>query len=117
MRRVLPVSASLLMTAVLLCACPPPPTLDDPSPGQPDCGMLDPHVVLSPKLCPAQRTLIRDEGKPHSTRPGPGGGLTWIYEFHSGDVFGQRGGYRFYDFTPAGKLANRRTEYLYQQEK
>jgi hypothetical protein len=105
------------LACALLAACPPPPTLDDPSPGQPDCGMLDPHVVLPAKLCPQQRQLMRDEGKPHSIRPGPAGGMTWIFEFHSGDVFGQRGGYRFYDFTPAGKLQNRRTEYLYQQEK
>ena len=77
---------------LVLGACPPPPTMSDESPGQSDCGMLDPNVVLGNKLCPDQRSLIRNEGKPMGVKLGPGGGMTWSYEFHSGDVFGQRGG-------------------------
>jgi hypothetical protein len=102
---------------LVLGACPPPPTMSDESPGQSDCGMLDPNVVLGNKLCPDQRSLIRNEGKPMGVKLGPGGGMTWSYEFHSGDVFGQRGGYRMYDFSPQGKLVKKREEFLYRQEK
>lgn len=110
-------AAGTVTLAVLLGGCPPPPTMEDTSPGAPDCGMLDPNVVLGNKLCPDQRQLVRNEGKPMMAKPGPGGGLTWTYEFHSGDVFGQRGGYRNYDFNPQGKLVKKREEFLYRQEK
>lgn len=109
--------SALLVVTAFLWGCPPPPTMEDPSPGSPDCGLLDPNVVLSSKLCPDQRRLLQNEGKPESIRPSPAGGMSWAYEFHSGDVFGQRGGYRFYDFTRDGKLAKKREEFLYRQEK
>lgn len=102
--------------AVLL-GCPPPPTLDDPTPGAPDCGTLDPNVVLPPRLCPAQRTVVRDEGKPEFVRPRPGGGLIWVYRFASGDVFGQREGFRFYDWSPEGRLLDRREEFTQRAER
>ncbi|MEW5854050.1 MAG: hypothetical protein AB2A00_35070 [Myxococcota bacterium] len=112
-----PKVAALLVLSLALTACPPPPTLDNPSPGDKDCGMLDPNVVLLNRLCPDQRTLMRQEGKPGKVQPGPAGGMSWVYEFHSGDVFGQRGGFRMFDFTREGKLVNKREQFLYQQEK
>lgn len=103
--------------ALLLTACPPPPTLEDERPGEANCGMLNPNEVLPVKLCRDQRRILSDEGKPHGIQPGPGGGLTWVYRFASGDVFGQRGGFRYYDFDAKGVLKNKRQEFTYRQEK